>query len=89
MIGKHGKLHGALGEELSHALQLREYSERERTRTQKPSGKSGFVISVDRRNENSGKRGGGIVRRETSGSGRVESQHPSVVCQLLPVKGCL
>ena len=41
VIEKHGKLHGALGEELSHALQLREYSERERTRTQKPSGKSG------------------------------------------------
>ena len=31
------------------------------------------IISVDRRNENSGKRSGGIVRREISGSGRVVS----------------
>ena len=33
VIEKHGKLHGALGEELSHALQLREYSERAHART--------------------------------------------------------
>ena len=85
VIGKHGKLHGVLGEELSHALQLylREYSERERTRAQKPGGRNGadvgtevepdVVISVERRNENSGKRSGGHQeRRETSGSGRVD-----------------
>ena len=87
VIEKHGKLHGALGEELSHALQLRE---REGARAHKSQvERVDVVISVDRRNENSGKRGGGIVRRETSGSGRVESQHPSVACQLPPVKGCL
>ena len=85
VIGKHGKLHGVLGEELSHALQLylREYSERERTRAQKPGGGNGadvgaevepdIVISVERRNENSGKRSGSHQeRRETSGSGRVD-----------------